>query len=52
MRRNSESETSMFTCLDFTHPKPNPNKKKCLPKIETPNVFNKDPNKKKLFPKT
>ncbi len=39
MRRKSESEPSMFTYLDFTHPKPNPNKKKFLPKIETPNIF-------------
>jgi hypothetical protein len=39
MGRKSESEPSMFTYLDFTHPKPNPNKKKFLPKTETSNVF-------------
>jgi hypothetical protein len=39
MGRKSESDPLMFTYLDFTHPKPNPNKKKFLPKIETPKVF-------------
>jgi hypothetical protein len=39
MERKSESDPLMFTYLDFTHPKPNPNKKKFLPKIETPKVF-------------
>ncbi len=37
MGRKSGLKLSIFTCLDFTHPKPNP-KKKFLPKTKTPNA--------------
>jgi hypothetical protein len=38
MGRKSGLKLSMFTCLHFTHPKPNPKKKKFLPKTKTPNA--------------
>jgi hypothetical protein len=38
MGRKSGLKLSMFTCLDFTYPKPNPKKKKFLPKTRTPNA--------------
>jgi hypothetical protein len=37
MGRKSGLKLSVFTCLDFTHPKPNP-RKKFLPKTKTPNA--------------
>lgn len=38
MGRKSGLKLSIFTCLDFTHPKPNPKKKLFLPKTKAPNV--------------
>jgi hypothetical protein len=39
MGRKSGLKLSMFTCLDFTHPKPNPKKKKFLPKTKNTKCF-------------